>query len=112
MIHFFDINIILGNLLENAIEAAKKTEEKTVNVNIQFKSEMLRIEIENSYSKELLKEGTGKLNFATTKRIKEQHGIGLHSVNQIVEKYKGLMEIDTQEKCFCVKILLYMTEKV
>ncbi len=27
--HSFDINVILGNLLENAIEAARQTEEKS-----------------------------------------------------------------------------------
>lgn len=35
--HSFDINIILGNLLENSIEAAEKTEDKMLDVEIGLK---------------------------------------------------------------------------
>ena len=40
--HSFDINIILGNLLENAIEAAEKTEEKMLDVEIGLKQGVLK----------------------------------------------------------------------
>ncbi len=101
----FDLNIILGNLLENAIKAAKQTEEKLLNVLIQEKQGVLHIEIENSYE--------GKIEyknniFLTTKKDKESHGIGLSSVKRMVEKYHGLMEIEIIKRMFCVKIILYM----
>ena len=35
--HAFDINVMIGNLLENAIEAARQTEQKYLNVNIALK---------------------------------------------------------------------------
>lgn len=54
--HSFDINILLGNLLENAIETARQTEKRYLGVDITFKRGVLKIQIENSfYLKILLK---------------------------------------------------------
>lgn len=45
----FDITIILGNLMDNAIEALRNSEKKLLKVNIQFNKGIIRIDIENSY---------------------------------------------------------------
>lgn len=110
--HSFDINIILGNLLENAIEAAEKTEDKILDVEIGLKQGVLKIKIENSFSgiwipKKVIEKG----QFFTTKGDQEKHGFGLKSVRKIVEKYHGVMKINPDGKCFCVKIILYLPEK-
>lgn len=104
--HSFDVNVILGNLLENAIEAAGQTEEKMLNVNIQFRQEVLRIQIENSYCGVLKADGDKLL---TTKSDQTNHGIGLKNVKRMVEKYNGLMEMYPKEHTFCVRLILYMT---
>lgn len=100
--HSFDINVVLGNLLENAMEAAEKTEEKSLDVKIRYQKEVLRIQIENSFNGRLQK------GFPTTKTEKSAHGIGLNNVKKIVEKYNGLMEICPYENTFCVKVILYI----
>ena len=109
--HSFDINIVLGNLLENAIEAAVKTEEKTLNTIIRLSQGILRIEIENSYSEagvpqEFFKNG----QVYTTKKAQENHGYGLKSVRKVVEKYHGILEIYPKEGRFCVKVILYLVQ--
>lgn len=86
----FDINVVVGNLLENAVEAAEKTEEKIVRGSIILKKGVLRIQLENSYNGVLVQDKHG---FRTTKRNKESHGIGLKSVKNILEKYNGAMEV-------------------
>lgn len=117
--HSFDINVILGNLLENAIEGAGGTEEKRLHVKIKLKQGVLRIEVENSFRKEMLvtKKESGILSnriykksirFQTTKEDKEQHGIGLMNVKKIVEKYNGIMEAYPKGSLFYVKLILYM----
>lgn len=109
--HSFDINIILGNLLENAIEAAKHTEEKYLLVNILLKQGVLRIEIKNSFcgTKSLkVSDADGEKHFLSTKEDADAHGIGLSSVRNIVEKYNGLMEIMPKDAYFDVKLMLYM----
>lgn len=105
--HSFDINVILGNLLENSIEAAKQTEEKRLDIEIELHQGFLRIQIENSYDGKLEKD-YGK--FLTTKRAKESHGIGLENVRKIVHKYNGSMKVCPDGNLFRVIILLYMTE--
>lgn len=108
--HSFDINIILENLLENAIEAAAQTEEKMLNVNIQLKKGVLRIEIENSFNGVLNVRDDKDIQYVTTKKEQESHGIGLKSVKKIIHKYNGIIDIIPNEKTFCVKALLYMTK--
>ena len=109
--HSFDINVMLGNLLENAIDAAGKTENKYLSVHIKLKRGILKVKIENSFESSyiLRKEQNRKDTILkTTKPFTEQHGIGLKNVKKIVEKYNGTMAVTAQEGIFCVNLLLYM----
>lgn len=108
--HSFDINVLLGNLLENAIEASSQTEKKYLSVNIALKRGVLKIQIDNSFMTVdmLKKEGGGNI-FLTTKKRKEQHGIGLKNVRKIVESYNGNMEIASRNDIFSVNLILYMS---
>lgn len=103
--HSFDINIILGNLLENAIEAARQAEEKKLSVNIKEEKGILKIYVENSYSGTLRQKGTKLL---TTKKDSGLHGLGLGNVENIVRKYHGTMKIEKTDDLFSVWILLYL----
>lgn len=78
-----DIVCILGNLLDNAIEACEEQDEKYINVIIKEVKKMLFIKVVNSYDKEFNNE------MKTTKEDKIYHGIGLKSIKSIVEKYNG-----------------------
>ena len=108
--HYFDVNVLIGNLLENAIEAASQTQQKYMGVNITLKKGVLRIKVENSFlpnnNLELNEEGK---EYLTTKKDKGQHGIGLKSVKKIVESYNGTMNISIQKEMFCVTLVLYMS---
>ncbi len=108
--HSFDVNVLLGNLLENAIEAAVQTERKYLSVNIILSKGTLDILIENSFVgvNEIQKDG--HRTFLTTKKEKEWHGIGLNNVKKIVESYNGAMKIDTRDDIFSVRLILYMTK--
>ena len=108
--HTFDINVLLGNLLENAIEAAKQTDQKYLSVNIILSRGVLDIQIENSFLtvNDILKDG--HRIFLTTKKEKEGHGIGLNNVQKIVESYNGAMKVETTDDIFCVRVILYMAK--
>ncbi len=109
--HSFDVNVLLGNLLENAIEAAGQTEKQYLGVNITLKKGVLKIKIENSFEdSHILREksrGNGAV-FQTTKPLADRHGIGLKNVRKIVEKYNGTMAVTTKDGIFCVNLILYM----
>lgn len=108
--HSFDFVIILGNLLENAIEAASNSSQKYIDLTIQLQKNVLYIEIKNSYDGILQPTGNSNApSFYTTKNTNpHQHGIGLNSVRKIVEKYNGTMDIHASDQTFCVKVILYI----
>ncbi len=109
--HTFDINVLLGNLLENAIEAARETSEKYLSVKIILKRGILKIKIENSFLTEKVvqeKQKDGSRIFLTTKKNNEYHGFGLKSVKNIVEAYGGIMEVTQRNNIFCVNLILYI----
>ena len=109
--HSFDVNVLLGNLLENAIEAAGGTEKQYLGVNITLKKGVLKVKIENSFEGSCIMQEESRGNgtvFKTTKFLKDQHGIGLKNVRKIVEKYNGTMDVTTKDDIFCVNLILYM----
>ncbi len=104
-IELFDLNVILGNLLDNAIRAAKQTHEKYLHVRISYKMGMLLIHVENSYTGDLIKEGG---RYRSTKEDSAAHGMGITNVQCIVKKYDGDMVITEENNRFLVKIVLYV----
>ena len=100
-----DLISIVGNLLDNAIEAAEKTEDfRYVECMIYMgnNDHFLIMEFKNSYIVPPIKE---KDRYISSKRDPSSHGIGLHTVKKLVEKYKGLMRIEAGEYEFSVKLM-------
>lgn len=103
-IRLFDINVILGNLLENAITAASHSEEKWLSVFIKYDKGILFIHIVNSYSGQIIKQGK---HYMTTKKETQGHGIGLQNVQKVVDSYHGTMDVECKNNIFDVKIMIY-----
>lgn len=101
----YDMNLLLTNLLDNAIEASKGEEEKQIEIAIWYVHHKLNVHIRNRSTGEIHLE---RDQFATTKEDKANHGYGIKIVREVVEKYNGLMEIKTPEGWFEVKIGLIM----
>lgn len=100
----FTLCVILGNLLDNAIREAKKSEEKYLEVHIRSRKGILLMDIENSYSGEIQEENH---RFQTTQNNAAFHGIGLENVKRIVWENRGEMDIHYENNRFHVKVLLY-----
>ena len=82
----FDLNVLLGNLLDNAIDASMQTEDKKLKITIKLDKGILFLNICNSCHRI----AGGRSDFLeTTKDDKVNHGIGLKNVRRIVEKYHG-----------------------
>jgi Histidine kinase-, DNA gyrase B-, and HSP90-like ATPase. len=101
-----DISLILGNLLENAVEGSEKaTKRKYIKLSIKYDRKNLLIIIENSYGGKLKRV---KEELRTTKEDTANHGIGLASVRRAARKYQGTVFIDdTAQECFLVRVILY-----
>lgn len=101
----FDLNIIIGNLLENAIDAALESDKKTLTVHLYYESGILYINIKNSYNGELKKE---KGKYISTKEKQNKHGIGLENVKKVVHRYNGTLKIDDLDNIFNIEVMLYI----
>lgn len=101
-----DMCAILGNLLDNALEAARQiTEQKqrSIELTIRRINQMLVIKVENTYSGRTVAED-GRLK--TTKTDGGLHGWGLKSAETAAEKYDGMVRTSCGERTFRAVVTL------
>lgn len=102
----FDLTVILGNLLDNALQAVSLVEKnRFIDIRMDCFKGMLIIKMSNSFKTAIQKE-SGKI--VTSKPDKENHGFGLKNVNEILEKYNGTLETDTKDGIFTITTALYI----
>ncbi len=107
MLHSFDLNVVLGNLLDNAMEAAVRTEEKELKIAMKLEKGILFIHIRNSCQG--IADGRVE-RLETTKEDGPNHGIGLGNVRRIIEKYHGDMDLVCEDGCMETDIIMYINE--
>ena len=90
---------ILGNLLDNAIEASIDEQSPFIEVKIKPVKSYLMIVISNKCTRSNVK-------LETTKSHKQLHGIGINSVKQTVKEYKGTFVIDHTDGIFNAEIII------
>ncbi|MCH5264502.1 MAG: GHKL domain-containing protein [Lachnospiraceae bacterium] len=101
-----ELIVVLGNLLDNAIEAAAKVPEGGyIRTKIQMKNRgtFLSICVENNYEEELKIRG-GQL--ISSKKDAGMHGLGLQSINKTVKKRNGVESISYDNKIFIHQVVL------
>lgn len=102
----FDLTVILGNLIDNALQAVSVVEEdKFIDLRMKCSKGMMLIKATNPYKIDVKKE-RGKI--ITSKSDKENHGWGLRSIEEILEKYNGTSDINTDNNIFTITIALYL----
>ncbi len=107
-----DLYAILGNAMDNAIEAVEKFKEKEkrqIDVLIYRQQNFLVMNIINPLEEQLSYEDGLPV---TTKRDKTIHGFGLQSVRQILKKYDGFLNVSEEDGCFSLKMLIPVRLKV
>lgn len=100
-----ELGVVIGNLLDNAIEAAEKCEwkKRKISMKIGNKNEMFFLSIYNSSRQ---KPNIKNNMFITTKEDKTAHGLGVESVKRIVNSHDGYINFQYSEKYFQVDILI------
>jgi len=100
-----DLCVILGNGLDNAIEACAKLpegQEGTIRLAVKGQSKYISIGIENPTDQPELSEKTTK----TTKQNSFYHGLGLKSIQTIADKYDGSMRASINDHVFKLAVLV------
>jgi len=93
------LNVIVGNLLENAIDAAAKSKEKKIIFIMKFSGGVLFLQIKNSYEG-IVKIENGRVH---GKKSLKHHGIGLRSVQDLIKEQKGSIDIEVTNDFFVVE---------
>ncbi len=99
-----DFCVVLGNLLENAVEACLRQKERQpfIDLKVQLVSKkMVAISVKNSFDHPIRCQQN---RFFSSKRAEE--GLGLASVRRVVEKHQGVMQISYEDQVFSVSVLL------
>lgn len=99
---------ILGNLLDNAIEAAQKTSSPTVNLQSSIAGGQWILTITNSKPADEMPLET---NMATTKADNANHGLGSRIVKKTVKKHNGVLEYKDHGESFKVTVVIPVTEQ-
>ena len=91
----YDLCVIFGNILDNAIKAAETAkDEQFVSIRTEAVKNSLVINVKNSAAD------------LPDRFDVQNYGTGLMNVRKTVEKGKGIMEIQTNSGCFEISILL------
>ena len=102
-----DVVSILGNLLDNALEACKlasNEQEKWIQVSIRNINNMVVMKVQNSLFGRVQEENN---QLKTTKEKSGMHGWGMRSVEAAAEKYDGTVQYFYTDKDFTVVVTLY-----
>ncbi|MDK2802086.1 MAG: GHKL domain-containing protein [Oscillospiraceae bacterium] len=99
----FDITIILGNLLDNAITAIEQSSNKMLDLRISYNLGNLIIFIDNSFDGNLI---VKKDKLKTTKSAYTNHGMGIDNVEKSLKNYGGEIRIKHTDKIFSVSVII------
>ncbi len=99
----YDMNIIFGNLLENAIEAQKDVKNPSIDLEINYLMDSLVVEISNRCLQKVIFKGGLPV---TTKQSVREHGYGLKNVKKVLDKYISTLDFECSDERFTVKILM------
>ena len=102
-----DIVIMLGNLLDNALEAVKKSTEENRFIKVRIYHEndgrICVIKIENSFLTPIIYSKKGKI---LTNKKHGSHGFGLKSIDKTAQKYGGYLQCSYKDNIFTSILLL------
>lgn len=99
----FDLNVIIGNLADNALEALEQLpadEPKKLEISIRYKQGYLKVYFGNTFDGIMPEDGSRK-------RDHDNHGLGLKSVERIVHKYGGDMRAKVSDNWYEISLIMY-----
>ncbi len=103
-INEFDLCVLFGNILDNALEACgrmQRDEDRFINIQAKTVKKCFLIEVKNSMDRtEKYTDGF------TNKGDSQEHGIGLLNVSDVVNRYNGAVNKEAGKGIFVISILM------
>lgn len=106
-----DLCVILGNALDNAIEACERGQvsKPWISIKLIYDGANLLMTLENSFDGTIRKNKKGMQ--ISRKANSQQHGIGTYSIQRVVQKYHGYYHVEVTEKEYHLEIILYSQDE-
>lgn len=98
-----DFSALLTNLLDNAIEASKNEPAGELLLHIFQERGYDAVSVKNKIGKSVLEENP---LLCSTKEDKEQHGIGISQIKEIVADYDGIYDFYEKDGYFCFRVFI------
>ena len=98
-----DLNSLIVNLCDNAIEACATLPNARISLDIHKVKVYLIIEITNTCKNDVQKTNPG---FYTHKSNPEFHGMGIKIIKSITKKYNGQYQVFTTDHSFTTNLML------
>lgn len=103
-INAFDLCVLFGNILDNALEACGRLQvdaSRFISVQARAVKKCFLLEAKNSMDHmEPYTEGVSK------KENPQKHGIGLQNIGDVVRKYHGVLKIEAENGVFAISVLI------
>ena len=103
-----DVNlvILISNLVDNAIEAAKQVEgEKKIEIQSILKKNIWILSVKNSCVQDVV---IRENRIETTKEEKESHGFGISNIERVAKKYGGNLKLSCENQVFTARATLML----
>lgn len=110
-IQSYDIGVIIGNALDNAIEACRKLKaeqqeaETFIRISSFTRGKMFFIEVENSFNGKVRRKKQSEFS-VTEKSDNRAHGMGLANIKHTAEKYHGGVDWTAEGKVFMLSVMM------
>lgn len=103
-----EMGVVLGNAIDNAIEAVKecKAKEKVIEISMGIKKESCIIVIKNLYENKIKRNKRGRILSTKREEHRHGHGYGLKSIEKIAEEYWGEVIVDIKDNIFSLTVIL------
>ncbi|MBE6573234.1 MAG: GHKL domain-containing protein [Ruminococcaceae bacterium] len=98
-----DLTSLLGNMLNNAIEGVQDSAEKRIEIVFRMQGEYQNITCKNTINGSVLSKNP---DLKSSKKDTLNHGFGIKSIKNTVEKYNGMIEFYEDNGMFCVHCAL------
>lgn len=100
-----DLCTILGNLIDNAVRATSKLEKENrkISIAVRYDKKRIIITVSNTFNGKVIYEGN---KIVSSRKNKSEHGLGLLSVKNAVERCDGVIDIDHTTDTFTVTVII------
>lgn len=102
LMELVDLCVLLGDLLDNAMEAAVKSVEKRVKISIREEYNCLYLKISNTFSAQ-----NSDVKAFISKKEKGRHGFGIWNIREIVRRYGGELITYDENQWFYTDVIIY-----